>query len=211
MKTILVWDAFPSSLKKNCNRKRRCGLTHLCSKCSRVLREFFCCSSQKFNTICSTNWLQFSSSIGLHCVSLLAHCLPQSEAPPSAFIFFFFFYWVFHLIAHPAIIWLIPPFQQRGALLALKLIHRQSFEIWRIKCFHTAVQWCQERNKHPHKPKSYWLIAADPSPVEDSTFPLRNSQPTVSTGVHTKLKTISTSGFLNWHGLVIIIFVLLLS
>lgn len=34
------------------------------------------------------DWLQSCSSVGLHCASLLAHSLPQSEAPPSVSISF---------------------------------------------------------------------------------------------------------------------------
>lgn len=164
MKTILVLDAFPPSLKETVASVA--VVWHICitnaQKVLRVFFFFFAAVHKDLNTICRWNWLHFISSVGLHCVSLLTHGLPQSEAPPSALKSFLFFSQGFYLIATPPppSAWLRPPFHcwLPGDLLKL---------------------WCRERDRQLHKPKPYWLIPAEPKPVEDTAFPLHNwcSQP----------------------------------
>lgn len=89
MKKILVLDAFPLTLKKKMKMQTsRRSVTDLYPKCSRVLREFLLQFTKSLTQFVVFDWLQSCSSVGLHCASLLAHSLPQSEAPPSAFISF---------------------------------------------------------------------------------------------------------------------------
>lgn len=67
------------------------------------------------------------------------------------------------------------------------------------------MHWCQGCNRQLHKPKSYWLITAEPNP-DESAFPHHNWCPlnaaaattdkiSIPTGIHTKIHTIATSGF----------------
>lgn len=63
-------------------------VTDLYPKCSRVLREFLLPFTKSWTQFVVFDWLQSCSSVGLHCASLLVHSLPQSEAPPSAFMSF---------------------------------------------------------------------------------------------------------------------------
>lgn len=88
MKTILFLDAFPSTLKKSENTKESSQCVRFVSQLSWVLTEFSLQFTKGLTQFVVFDWLQSCSSVGLHCASLLAHSLPQSEAPPSVFISF---------------------------------------------------------------------------------------------------------------------------
>lgn len=66
-------------------QKSRQSVKDLYPKCSWVLTEFLLQFTKGLTQFVVFDWLQSCSSIGLHCASLLAHSLPQSEAPPSIF------------------------------------------------------------------------------------------------------------------------------
>lgn len=72
------------NLEEKC--KRVLVVWQICiPKCSWVLTEFLLQFTKGLTQFVVFDWLQSCSSVGLHCASLLAHSLPQSEAPPSAF------------------------------------------------------------------------------------------------------------------------------
>lgn len=82
MKEILFLDTFPSTSKKSHS------VSDLYPKFSWVLTEFLLQFTKGLTQFVVFDWLQSCSSVGLHCASLLAHSLPQSEAPPSVSISF---------------------------------------------------------------------------------------------------------------------------
>lgn len=100
MKTILFLDAFPSTLKKREKHKR---VVTVCQdsypKCSWVLTGFSLQFTKGLTQFVVFDWLQSCSSVGLHCASLLAHSLPQSEAPPSVFISFSLCFTSSHIVS----------------------------------------------------------------------------------------------------------------
>lgn len=76
---------FHQPWRKSENAKESCDRFVSQKNCSWVLTEFLLPFTKVLTQFVVFDWLQSCSSVGLHCASLLAHSLPQSEAVPSAF------------------------------------------------------------------------------------------------------------------------------
>lgn len=94
-KKTLFSDAFPLTLETHRNKHAKEVLLcdgFLSGDARRCCKRFsFCCCLQNcFRQFVTSfrNWPQFCSSVGLHCASLLAHSIPQPEAPSLAFTAF---------------------------------------------------------------------------------------------------------------------------
>lgn len=180
-------------VKGNCNCKRSCGLTHLYYNCSNGAERgcfFFAAVHKNLNTICSWIWLQFISSIGLHCVSLLAQ-LTSLWGTSLCIDILFFFLLAFYLIP-PANIWLSPPFQLwfPGNLLKFEAV-RGTESVTDNRTNLNLIGWPQ-LSQNQLKTQHFRFTTGIPNRC-------CNTPPTVSTGTRALLNTTLTSGFLNWH------------
>lgn len=80
---------FRQPRRKVKNTKKIChSVLNLYPECSWVLKDFLPQFTKDLTQFVVLDWLQSYYSISLHCASLLAHSLPQSEAPSPVFISF---------------------------------------------------------------------------------------------------------------------------
>lgn len=93
------WMHFRQPRRKVKIQKSRHGVSDLCPRCSWVLTESLLQFTKGLTQFVVFDWLQSCSSVGLHCASLLAHSLPQSEAPPSVFISFSLCFTSSHIVS----------------------------------------------------------------------------------------------------------------